>query len=126
MLRRSAGGHMADGIAAKQRSKSKGISVNQTSVFGAEAFIAAQKRVLDFQRNALDRGFEVLTRLQEQQREISGQVLEQIPNLPDEARGISDAWWQARISGRESLKSAVDRSFDLADGYYQRLAERAG
>ncbi|MDX1382065.1 MAG: hypothetical protein R3190_00405 [Thermoanaerobaculia bacterium] len=97
--------------------------MTRTSGTGREGFIKAQRRLLDVQRNALDSGFEVLTRLQEQQRELTGRFLEQIPNMPDEIRGISDAWWQARISGRETFKSAIDRSFDLVEGYYERLAE---
>ena len=50
--------------------------MSDAKVLGAENVIAAQKRWLDFQRNALDRGFEVLTRYQEQQRELAGRMLE--------------------------------------------------
>ena len=97
--------------------------VSDAKVLGAENVIAAQKRWLDFQRNALDRGFEVLTRYQEQQRDLASRMLEQIPNIPDEARGISDTWWQAQISGRETFRSAIDRSFELVEGFYERLRE---
>ena len=81
-----------------------------------------QKRLLDFQRSVFEKGYDVYARLEDQQHQLSERLTDQIPNLPEELKSASDAWWQARVRGRESYKNAVDRSFHLADSYYKRLA----
>ena len=99
------------------------MSTNRFNVPGSVA--SFQKRVLEFQRSLLDNSFDVAARLQDRQREIAEAALERIPNLPEEVKTVSDTWWQARVSGRETLKSAVDRSFSLAESYWDRLADSA-
>lgn len=85
--------------------------------------IDLQKRSIDFQRNLFNSGFDVYARFQDQRRDLSTRMLEQVPNLPDELRTLSDAWWQASISGREAYRSAVERSFEILESYYHRVGE---
>ena len=95
--------------------------VSDSRLPAAKRLLDLHRRMLEVQRTAFDRTFDVLSRLQEQQRELAGRALDAVPNLPHEARHLHDAWWQARINGRESYKSAVDRSFSIVDGYFERL-----
>ena len=82
-----------------------------------------QKRSLELQKGAVDNSFNVLSRLEDHGREISQRWIEQIPNMPQEIRGVTEAIWQARINSRETWKGAIDRSFKLVDEFYDRLTE---
>jgi hypothetical protein len=123
MLRRS--GTVAPMSDAAQLSNPgpKEASLSNTGFSVPKPVIDLQKRTIDFQKNVFDSGFEVYSRFQDQRRDLSGRMLEQVPNLPDEVRTLSDAWWQASISGREAYKSAIDRSFEILGSYYERAGD---
>lgn len=82
-----------------------------------------QKRSLELQKGAVDNGFHVFARLEDQTREIALRWLEQIPYIPQELRGVGDAWWHAHLNSRQTWKSAIDRTFQLADELCERLGE---
>jgi hypothetical protein len=87
-----------------------------------------QRRVLEFQRTAFTNAFELAVRLDDRRRDVVERFLDRVPNLPAESKELLDAWSQAAQRNRETFRSTVDKSFDLIDGYYARLAapEKSG
>ena len=81
-----------------------------------------QRRVLEFQRNAFTNAFEMAVRLQDRRRDVVERFIDRVPNLPAESKELVDTWYQARERSRETFRATVDKSFDLIDGYYARLA----
>ena len=84
-----------------------------------------QRRVLEFQRSAFTNAFEMTTRLEEQRRDVLERWIDRIPNLPAEGKALFEAWSDAQQRGRETFRATVDKSFDLVEGYYDRLTEPA-
>ena len=81
-----------------------------------------QKRVLELQRSAFTNAFEMAARLQDQRRDVLERWIDRI-NLPAEGKALLDTWSEAQERGRETFRSTVDKSFDLVEDYYDRLAE---
>jgi hypothetical protein len=106
--------------------------VATTSTSSGSAFqipsvvIDFQRRVLEFQRSAFTNAFEMATRLQDQRREVLERWVDRIPNLPEESKALIETWAEAQERGRETFRSTIDKSFDLVEGYYDRLAKPAG
>jgi hypothetical protein len=84
--------------------------------------IEFQRRVLEFQRTAFTNAFEMAVRLQDRRRDVVERFLDRVPNLPAESKQLIDTWNQAADRSRETFRATVDKSFDLIDGYYARLA----
>ncbi|HEX2463567.1 MAG TPA: hypothetical protein VHR17_03015 [Thermoanaerobaculia bacterium] len=81
-----------------------------------------QRRVLEFQRTAFTNAFEMAVRLQDRRRDVVERLVDRVPNLPAESKELLDTWNQAAERNREMFRATVDKSFDLIDGYYARLA----
>ncbi len=81
-----------------------------------------QKQILDFQRAAFENGYDAIVALQERQLELADRMMNQVPNLPDEARELIRTWRGAAEDGQRQLKSTVDGSFDAVTAYLDRLA----
>ena len=84
-----------------------------------------QKQVLEFQKSAFENGYNAIVALQERQLELADRMIDQIPNLPDEARALMQTWRDAAAEGQRQFKSTVDGSFAAATTYLDRLAEGA-
>jgi hypothetical protein len=83
-----------------------------------------QRRVLEFQRSAFTNAFEMMVRLQDQRRDVLERWIDRFPNLPAESKALYETWNEAAARGRETFRATVDKSFDLVDGYYERLAAK--
>ena len=81
-----------------------------------------QRRILELQRTAFTNAFEMAVRLQERRRDVVERFVDRVPNLPAESKELFDTWNQAADRSRETFRATVDKSFDLIDGYYARLA----
>ena len=86
------------------------------------AVIDFQRRFLEFQRSAFTNAFEVAVRLQDRRRDVVERWIDRAPNLPAESKELFQAWNEAADRGRETFRATIDKSFDLIDGYYERLA----
>jgi len=84
-----------------------------------------QRRVLEFQRTAFTNAFEMAVRLQDRRRDVVERLIDRVPSLPAESKELLDTWNQAAERNRETFRATVDKSFDLIDGYYARLATPA-
>lgn len=84
--------------------------------------IEFQRRILELQRSAFTNAFEMTVRLQEQRRDALERWIDRVPSLPAESKALLDTWNDAAARGRETFRATVDKSFDLIDGYYARLA----
>jgi hypothetical protein len=84
-----------------------------------------QRRVLEFQRTAFTNAFEMAVRLQDRRRDVVERWVDRVPNLPAESKELLDTWNQAAERNRDMFRATVDKSFDLIDGYYARLATTA-
>jgi hypothetical protein len=82
-----------------------------------------QRRMLEFQRSAFNNAFETAIRFQQQRRDIVERFIDRVPGLPAESRELFDTWTEAADRGRETFRVTVEKSFDLIDGFYARLAE---
>jgi hypothetical protein len=82
-----------------------------------------QRRVLEFQRSAFTNAFEAAVRFQQQRRDVVERWIDRVPGLPAESRELFDTWTEAADRSRESFRATVEKSFDLMDGFYARLAE---
>jgi hypothetical protein len=83
-----------------------------------------QRRILELQRTAFTNAFEMAIRLDDRRRDVVERLLDRVPNLPAESKELLDTWNQAAERSRETFRATMDKSFDLIDGYYARLAER--
>jgi hypothetical protein len=81
-----------------------------------------QRRMLEFQRSAFSNAFELAARFQDRRRDVLERWIDRVPNLPAESKELFEAWNEAADRGRESFRATIDKSFDLIDGYYERLA----
>lgn len=86
--------------------------------------IDIQRRLLELQRSAFTNAFEMAARLQDQRRDLLERWIDRVPNLPAEGKALLETWTDAQERGRETFRATVDKSFDLVEGYYDRLAER--
>ena len=84
--------------------------------------IDIQRRLLEFQRSAFTNAFEMVVRFQDQRRDAVERWIDRFPNLPAESKALIEAWNEAALRGRETFRATVDKSFDLVDDYYERLA----
>ena len=82
-----------------------------------------QKQVLDFQRSAFENGYDAIVALQQRQLELADRMMNQAPNLPDEARDLIQTWRNAAEEGQRQFKNTVDGSFDAVTAYLDRLAD---
>jgi len=82
-----------------------------------------QRRVLEFQRSAFTNAFEMAVRFQQQRRDVVERFIDRVPAIPAESKELFATWTTAADRGRETFRDTVDKSFDLIDGYYARLAE---
>lgn len=82
-----------------------------------------QKQVLEFQKAAFENGYNAIVALQERQLELADRMINQVPNLPDEARALMQTWRNAAQEGQRQFKNTVDGSFAAASTYLDRLAE---
>lgn len=97
--------------------------MSESNVRIPSGLIEFQRRLLDFQRTVFTNAFETVVRAQDQGNELLQRWVERVPNLPEEGRTLVDTWVEAGERGRETFRSTVDRSFELLDEYYERLAE---
>ncbi len=81
-----------------------------------------QKQILDFQRNAFESGYDAIVALQERQIELADRMMNQVPNLPDEARELVETWRGAAADSQRQFKRTIDGSFDAVTEYLDRLA----
>ena len=86
--------------------------------------IDIQRRILEFQRSAFTNALDMAARLEEQRRDVVERWIDRIPNLPAESKALVETWNEAAERGRETFRATVDKSFDLVDGYYERLAAK--
>lgn len=81
-----------------------------------------QKQILDFQKAAFENSYDALVALQERQLELADRMMNQVPNLPDEARELIRTWRGAAEEGQRQFKTTVDGSFEAVTTYLDRLA----
>ena len=82
-----------------------------------------QRRMLEFQRSAWNNAFEAAVRFQYQRRHVVERLIDRVPSLPAESKELFDTWTEAADRSRENFRATVEKSFDLIDGFYARLAE---
>ena len=82
-----------------------------------------QRRVLEFQRSAFTNAFEMAVRYQQQRRDVVERFIDRVPAIPAESKELFATWTEAADRNRETFRATVDKSFDLIDGFYARLAE---
>lgn len=87
--------------------------------------LAFQRQVLEFQRAAFENGYDAIVALQERQLELADRMMNQVPNLPDEARDLIRTWRGAAQEGQRQFKNTIDGSFDAVTSYLDRLADGA-
>ena len=80
------------------------------------------KQILDFQKAAFENSYDALVALQERQLELADRMMNQVPNLPDEARELIRTWRGAAEEGQRQFKTTVDGSFEAVTTYLDRLA----
>ena len=74
--------------------------------------IELQKRVLSGQKTLFDTTYNAVSAVQESQEKAWGNLLGS-SFVPEQARGIAEAWTATQRLARESYKDAVDKSFVL-------------
>ena len=82
-----------------------------------------QRRILEFQRSAFNNAFETAVRFQQQRRDVVERLIDRVPSLPAESKELFETWTEAADRNRETFRATVEKSFDLIDGFYARLAE---
>jgi hypothetical protein len=100
------------------------VATSGTSFQIPSTVIDFQRRVLEFQRSAFTNAFEMVVRLQDQRRDVVDRWIDRVPNLPAESKALIETWNEAAERGRETFRATVDKSFDLMDDYYERLAAK--
>ncbi|MDE2851428.1 MAG: hypothetical protein OYL92_08625 [Acidobacteriota bacterium] len=85
--------------------------------------LAFQRQVLEFQRAAFENGYDAIVALQDRQLELADRMMNQVPNLPEEARDLIQTWRGAAQEGQRQFKNTIDGSFDAVTTYLDRLAD---
>jgi len=80
-----------------------------------------QKQLLEFQQAAFENGYNAIVALQERQIELADRLMNQAPNVPDEARELIRTWRSAAEESQRQFKTTVDSSFDAVTTYLDRL-----
>ena len=82
-----------------------------------------QKRLVKLQKSAFDNTFKAIEAFQDQQAKLIGDLVEQAPNLPEEARQALRQWDDSYKQGRNQFRESMDKSFDLLESYFDRLTQ---
>jgi hypothetical protein len=113
----------ADELRESQKQGVAHVPTSSTGLFQIPPTVVDfQRRILEFQRTAFTNAFEMAVRLDDRRRDVVERFLDRVPNLPAESKELLDTWNQATDRSRETFRATVDKSFDLIDGYYARLA----
>jgi hypothetical protein len=110
------------GLAARERGAN--VATNGGNFQIPSTVIDIQRRLLEFQRSAFTNAFEMVVRLQDQRRDVLERWIDRFPNLPEESKALIETWNDAAQRGRETFRATVDKSFDLVEDYYERLASQ--
>lgn len=90
----------------------------------AQRSLEAQKRAIDFQRSSFNRTFDAVNSFRERQEDRLVSWMENADRVPAEARELYQNWvWYSRTA-RGTFHQAVEKSFDIADGYFDKMQER--
>jgi hypothetical protein len=84
--------------------------------------IRLNRRVLEGQRSLFDTTYQMVTSFQEGNENALQSALESSRLVPTEVRQIAEAWIGVSRSGRSSFKAAVDKSYELAESWFDRQA----
>lgn len=85
--------------------------------------IELQKRVLSGQKTLFDTTYDAVAAVQESQEKAWGNLLGRASFVPEQARGIAEAWTATQRHARESYKEAVDKSFVLYEEWIDGWAD---
>ena len=92
----------------------------------SQQWMEYQKRLVKLQKTAFDNTFKAIEAFQDQQAKLLGDIVEQTPNLPDEAREALSEWDETYKKGRDQFRESMDKSFDLLESYFGRVAQGTG
>jgi len=69
--------------------------------------------ILDFNKNAVKMGCDVLTNFSDQAAKTAGQILEITPNVPEEGKKVVDLFFKENQKGLANLKKYVDTGLEI-------------
>jgi len=84
-------------------------------------FIEFQKSLLGRQKSLFDTTYERVSDFQQAGEERVTELLQKSPLVPREMTQIAEQWNASFQVLRESYKSSVDKSFELAEQFYDGL-----
>jgi hypothetical protein len=72
------------------------------------------KQILDYQKNSFDTVYGTITKIQDQVRTNTNELMKQMPYIPAEGKKAIDTWADAFKDGQAELKKMVDKGFETA------------
>jgi hypothetical protein len=110
-------------MSTKSTSKKEGAAATAARFKVPAPVVKFNRQVLEGQRSLFDSTYEMVTSLQEGSENALQNALEKSRLVPAEVRQIAEAWIGAVRTGRTNFKSAVDKSYDLTEAWFERIAE---
>ena len=75
--------------------------------------------MIDFNKAAIDNGFNAMAMVQEQMEKITGTYLSQIPGLPEEGKKAINEWMKAYQNGLDQFKKSLDENFEKVEALFK-------
>jgi hypothetical protein len=80
------------------------------------------QKMVDLQRSYFDTLFDMIARLQDQSLSTVKELLEKTPNVPENGIQAHSTWVEVCQQGRQTLKTAMNESFDIWSSYFEKSA----
>lgn len=82
-----------------------------------------RKQVLEFQKATFEGTFDAVVAFQDQQEQFVTDVLDRSKLVPQEGKDLVNEWIDTYKRGRDDVKGAVEKTFDLYEQFLDRVEE---
>ena len=79
---------------------------------------AMAKQMLDYQKAAIETGFNSMLMLQEQTSKAVDTIMKQAPWIPAQTRSLIDEWTNIYKKSTLDIKDAVDQNYSKMEEYF--------
>ena len=78
----------------------------------------AIKQIVQFNKNAFDKGYNAMEMLREQNEKMTNSILEQASWMPEEGKKAVNEWVQLYKKGCDDFKKTVDQSYKNVENLF--------
>jgi 3-oxoacyl-ACP reductase-like protein len=78
----------------------------------------AIKQMVQFNKNAIDKGYNAMEMLREQNEKMTNSILEQASWMPEEGKKAVNEWVQLYKKGCDDFKKTVDQSYKNVENLF--------